>query len=129
MSSRSLRANALRPDYFIKLVEQLMRNGKIKDELCIRRLISALYFTLFNFWAAVKYDKGIREKGPKQDRFDYSEFHNDLKEQEITKPNVVPLINSVARCDLNVEADKANRRTFWYIELKNEGFVRIIHKI
>jgi len=83
MSSRSSRADALRPDYFINLVEKLVSSGKIRDEACIRRFLSALYFSLFNYWAAIKYDKGARRKGPKQNRFDYREFHEELLREEL----------------------------------------------
>jgi len=64
-------------------VEKLVSSGKIRDEACIRRFLSALYFSLFNYWAAIKYDKGARRKGPKQDRFDYREFHEELLREEL----------------------------------------------
>jgi len=77
MPTRAFRANSLKPDYFIDLVEQLA-NSKIKDEVCVRRLLSGLYFSLFNYWAAISYDNGNRGKGPRQDRFSYREFHESL---------------------------------------------------
>lgn len=72
------RADALRPDSLLNFMRELVVENRITDEVCIRRAISALYFSLFNFWAAKRYDQGVRRKGPKQDRFDYREFHEEL---------------------------------------------------
>lgn len=48
------------------------------DEIFIHRLISAIYFAIFNYRAAKQFSKGVRGKGPNQDSFAFSEFHRDL---------------------------------------------------
>lgn len=78
MSPGPSRADALKPEGFLKFVRELVVEGRIAGEACIRRALSALYFSLFNYWAAKKYDQGVRRKGPKQDRFDYREFHGEM---------------------------------------------------
>ena len=78
MPSRPSRADALRPDGLIEFMKKLVAEGRMEGEVCIRRAISALYFSLFNYWAAKRYDQGARGKGPMQDRFSYREFHEEL---------------------------------------------------
>ena len=78
MSARTSRASELDPRCFISLVETLVEDGRIKDEVSIRRMISALYFCLFNYWCAKKYESGIRKGGPLKDLFPYRDFHEEL---------------------------------------------------
>jgi len=62
----------------VDFVEEFLKKGKVRDEVFIRRALSALYFALFNYWSAKRYEAGKRGKGPYQDSFLYSEFHQDL---------------------------------------------------
>jgi len=68
----------LNPHHFINWIESLIRKGRIKDEVAIRRVISAIYFALFNYWARKRYDMESRAGGPLGDCFRYSQFHSEL---------------------------------------------------
>jgi hypothetical protein len=66
-----------------ELIYQLKKFVESKNyninEVFIRRIISSLYFSLFNFWANKKYLlENKRRKGPKQDCFDFIEFVEDM---------------------------------------------------
>jgi len=72
------RVNVLNPTAIITSIEKMVMSKKDLDEIFIRRLISAIYFAIFNYWAAKQFSKGVRGKGPNQDSFTFSEFHRDL---------------------------------------------------
>ena len=58
--------STLNPIKFIEFVEKaISREPSMLDEVALRRFISALYFSLFNYWAEKSYIKGsgVRE-GP-----------------------------------------------------------------
>jgi len=72
------------------LVENLVKSGMVKDEVCIRRVISALYFCLFNYWAARWYEiDRKRGKGTFQDRFPFRQFHQYLLGRRLDKEVVL----------------------------------------
>jgi hypothetical protein len=77
--------STLNPIKFIKFVEEaISREPSMLDEVALRRFISALYFSLFNYWAERSYIKGRRGKGgPCQDSFSYSEFHTYLSQRQL----------------------------------------------
>ena len=58
----------------------LNRSGEL-DEPVIRRIISATYFALFNYWSLKSYLKGQRGHGPLSDSFWFSTFHEHLLRQ------------------------------------------------
>lgn len=65
-------------EYFMKI----LRNGRhLSDEVVIRRIISAAYFALFNYWSLKSYFKGIRGNGPLRDSFWFSAFNEHLLKQ------------------------------------------------
>ncbi len=78
MSGSASRATALNPSAIISLIEKQFKEGRITDEVYIRRAISALFFALFNFWAAKKYDAGDRGKGPCQDQWPLTKFNQEM---------------------------------------------------
>lgn len=66
-----------------ELIYQLKKFVESKNynlnEVSIRRVISSLYFSLFNFWANKKYFlENKRRKGPKQDCFSFVEFVEEM---------------------------------------------------
>ncbi len=63
-----------------KLIDYLadLRNRHALDEVAIRRIISAVYFALFNYWSLKSYIKGLRGGGPLKDSFQLSVFHEHL---------------------------------------------------
>lgn len=66
-----------------ELIYQLKKFAESKnynlDEVFIRRIMSSLYFSLFNFWANKKYFlENKRRKGPKQDCFSFIEFVEEM---------------------------------------------------
>lgn len=63
-------------DYFANL-----RNQNELDEVTIRRIISAVYFALFNYWSLKSYTRGSRGGGPLGDSFSFSKFHEHLLKQ------------------------------------------------
>ena len=77
MPPRSPRADTLRPDEVLELAKELSSREPV-SEVIIRRVVSALYFSLFNYWAARRYDRGVRGRGPRQNRFAYRELHEDM---------------------------------------------------
>lgn len=78
MSGSASRATTLNPSAIISLIENQYKTGKLRDEVYIRRAISALYFALFNYWSAKKYDSGIQGKGPHRDRWSLNEFNQEM---------------------------------------------------
>lgn len=78
MPSGASRANKLDPSAIILLTEDLYRKGALKEEVHIRRFLSMLYFALFNYWCAKKYDAGLRRGGILGDQWPYKDFHNEL---------------------------------------------------
>lgn len=72
------RATALNPSAIISLIEKQVREKEVRGEVFIRRAISTLYFVLFNYWAAKKYDSGKRGKGPYQDQWPLKEFNSEM---------------------------------------------------
>jgi hypothetical protein len=69
----------LKPHEVFDLVEKLIeKHGGTLNEVIMRRVISALYLSLFNYWTEKAYTKGRRGRGPCQDWFNYSDFHKDL---------------------------------------------------
>lgn len=68
-----------------KLLEYFMRMLKSErhklNEVVIRRIISAVYFALFNYWSLKSYLKGLRGNGPLQDSFWFSTFNEHLLKQ------------------------------------------------
>ena len=75
----------LDPTRFIELVEKVISEEPgILNEVTLRRFISALYFSLFNYWAEKSYVRGKRGKGgPCQDSFRYYEFHVYLSQRQL----------------------------------------------
>ena len=80
------RAASLSPDRFLRFVKELVREGKIADEVFARRFMSALFFALFNYWAARRWDSGSRGRGPRQDRFPYTLFVRDMLSRGLDRP-------------------------------------------
>jgi len=78
MSGSTSRTIALNPSAIISLIEKHHKQGRLIHEVYIRRAISALYFTLFNYWAAKKYDAGDRGRGPCQDQWPLKEFNQEM---------------------------------------------------
>ena len=96
MSRSTSRALDLDPQNFIDWIEDLVKKGKISDEVTIRRAISAIYFALFNYWAGKRYDMGMRARGPLKDRFKYSQFHSELLSKGLDAEVVLLYIYRVA---------------------------------
>jgi len=65
-------------EYFIKI---LKNNIYTLDEVIIRRIISSVYFSLFNYWSLKSYLKGLRGDGPLKDSFSFSTFNEHLLKQ------------------------------------------------
>ena len=85
MSSRTLRADSLNPIHFFNFIKRLIARKYIENEVYVRRIISALYFSLFNYWAAKKYSQRTRGGGPLQDRFKYRKFHEELLSKNLDR--------------------------------------------
>ena len=65
-------------EYFIEISKN---RRHVLDEVMIRRIISAVYFALFNYWSLKSYLKGMRGNGPLRDSFWFSTFHEHLLRQ------------------------------------------------
>jgi len=87
MSSGLDRIDHLDPEDFIFFVETCIKEHENQfDEVFIRRFISALYFSLINYWACKKYYlENRRWKGPNQDYFPTTEFLEELYENNLDK--------------------------------------------
>ena len=79
MSQGAGRARALRPEKILIITKDFLRKNRDLDEVLIRRLISSLYFSLFNYWSAKVFEAGRRGAGKLMDSFKYSEFHGDIR--------------------------------------------------
>jgi len=79
------RASSLKPEHFLEFIEEMIREGKIKDKVFARRLVSALFFALFNYWAAKQWDSGARGKGPRQDHFPYTLFVKNMLDKGLDR--------------------------------------------
>lgn len=78
MSRGIKRVSTLDPTELIEHIEEILTSKGKLEEIVIRRFISALYFAIFNFWAAKHFSKNNRGEGPNQDNFDLSEFHKEI---------------------------------------------------
>jgi len=65
-------------EYFMRILKNERRE---LNEVVIRRIVSAVYFVLFNYWSLKKYFKGERGGGPLMDRFSFSSFNEHLLKQ------------------------------------------------
>ena len=81
MHKGATRTQALRPKKLLDLVIKAINKNIDLDEVIIRRLISALYFALFNYWSAKAYESGERGAGELKDSFKYSYFHGTIRER------------------------------------------------
>jgi len=72
----------LNPRQFIDYLKVFVDNRKtVLDEVFIRRIISVIFFALFNYWALKSYIKGKRGDGPYKDSFRFNMFFEDLLRQ------------------------------------------------
>ncbi|MCD6469437.1 hypothetical protein J7L29_01395 [Candidatus Bathyarchaeota archaeon] len=78
MSRGSSRATILDPSALISLIKKLYEADKIKNEVLLRRSISALYFALFNYWSAKMYDAGKRGSGQYKDSWRLRDFTSEM---------------------------------------------------
>lgn len=78
MSEIPSKVSDLDPQSLILKIEEFYYRGELNNEIYIRRAISALYFSLFNYWSAIMYNFGKRGKGPQQDSWSHTEFFNFL---------------------------------------------------
>ena len=69
-------ANKLKPHKLLNYFESLLSNSL--DEVFIRRIISAVYFSLFNYWSMKNICKGNKGKGDNNDSFPHTQFIQDL---------------------------------------------------
>ena len=70
-------ANKLKPHKLLNYFESLLSNSL--DEVFIRRIISAVYFSsLFNYWSIKNICKGNKGKGNNNDSFPHTQFIQDL---------------------------------------------------
>ena len=82
MLATTKRAHQLNPANFLKLAENILKQHP-QDEPTHRKLASALYYAIFNYWSALKHDQGIPGKGPKQDSYPYKQFHQELLQKAL----------------------------------------------
>lgn len=69
----------LNPRQLIDYLKQVIVDKRDSlNEVFIRRIISAIFFALFNYWAIKNYAKGNRGNGPYGDSFKLSTFFEDL---------------------------------------------------
>lgn len=54
------RGQSLNPAHFFNLVEHIKDLGWFPEEVVLRRIISGLYFSLYNYWAYKKYSRGVK---------------------------------------------------------------------
>lgn len=66
------------------------------DEVFLRRIISALYFSLFNYWALKHYSKGNRGNSPLGDYFSLSSFTRFLYKNGLDRATYTLLVYRVA---------------------------------
>jgi len=93
----------------------------IRDEVCIRRVISALYFSLFNYWAARKYElERRRGKGRYQDRFAYRQFHEELLGRDLDRDVVLLYILRTASDHYVLNPT--------IIEIQNKEMIALLHR-
>ena len=72
----------LNPRRLLEYFRRMLENEKHRlDEVVIRRIISAVYFALFNYWSLKSYLKGLRGSGPFRDSFWFSMFNEHLLKQ------------------------------------------------
>ncbi|HII72828.1 hypothetical protein [Sulfurisphaera tokodaii] len=85
-------AEKLNPRKLISFLSSLIN----ADEVFLRRVVSAIYFSLFNYWAHKYYHKGIRGKGALRDYFSLSEFTSFLYKNGLDRAMYTLLIYRVA---------------------------------
>jgi len=79
--SRSLpRTLVLDPSPIISSVEDLLRE-ELVEEVLIRRALSNLFLSIFNYWSAKKYESGEEGKGPCRDSWSYGVFIKEMMQK------------------------------------------------
>jgi len=69
----------LNPRQLLEYLKQIVANRRnALNEVFIRRIISAIFFGIFNYWALKSYIKGKRGDGPYGDSFRFPSFFEDL---------------------------------------------------
>jgi len=73
------RERSLNPIHFLNLIDRIKTLNLFSEEVILRRIISSLYFSLFNYWAYKKYFiRGERGRGPYQDNYPVEQFYRDM---------------------------------------------------
>ncbi len=85
----------LDPTPFIQLVSSYLDKDNI-DEVLIRRFISGLYHSIFNYWGLKKYLSNKKGKGLKQDNFSHNAFYKDLLSKGMDRKLLVLLYFRIA---------------------------------
>ncbi len=79
MQESSSNPERLNPRQLMDHLKQFVANKRTTlNEVFIRRIVSAVFFALFNYWALKSYIKGKRGDGPYGDSFRLSTFFEDL---------------------------------------------------
>jgi len=69
----------LKPHELLSLIENYTAKYRgTLNEVMIRRIISMIYLSLFNYWAEKIYIRGGRGEDFCQDMFRYSQFHREM---------------------------------------------------
>jgi len=93
MPPRTSRRRSLNPTAFIDLAEKIISSNHV-NETILRRIISGLYFSLFNYWAFTRFYRGKKGKGPRQDKYPQHEFYLDMidkgAEKELLELTILP---------------------------------------
>jgi len=79
MQGSASNSEKLNPRIFLEYISNSFhKDEKFKEEVFVRRIISGIYFSLFNYWSIKMYQKGERGKGTNKDCFSYTKFHQKI---------------------------------------------------
>ena len=119
-----------------KLLDYLKRKilkekREILDEVLIRRIISAIYFSLFNYWSIKRYSQGKRCGGPYGDSFWYSTFNQEMFERGLDRAMYIIYLYRVAADHYALNPTKVRLTSHpWKDEEENvEINEHILHRI
>jgi hypothetical protein len=97
MPSGSSRVSDLDPSTLISSIENYKNSSTSgMSEVEIRRMISALYFALHNYWSALQQAGGTKGTGSKNDNYSHAKFVRFLIKKKLTREIIVLHYSRVA---------------------------------
>ena len=68
----------LNPRQYFDFLNQVINENKVIGCVFVRRVISSIFYALFNYWGAKRYKSGKKGSGPNGDSYRLDDFFKEL---------------------------------------------------